>query len=238
MRSAAGRMLMAVAGAGVHVQAAFNVATLTSNTVVPANGGNAVLTSPSFTPNPGELLVLKTIGWDNTITTPVTPTGGGLVWTQRLPFSSAASATTGGIWTATAPASPTAMTVSCQFNNSATATGIAAIVVERWAGTLAATPATAILSGDTASPYSTTLTNTVSGSAITWCGAEYNGIATAGTAYLSGAVQTYPPTVVSSGGLTVFNAWQRTASVGAQTFGLTVTAAAKITLFGLEVLGT
>jgi hypothetical protein len=107
--------------------------------IVHDTGANTTaLTTASFTPSVGEVIVAKASTWDWSTNFGTGPTGGGLTWTKRVESLGTGS---GGaysvIWTAVVGGSPTSMTVSM----TPSASSRHSMVVERWSGAqLAAAP--------------------------------------------------------------------------------------------------
>ena len=100
----------------------------------------ATVTSTSFTPQTGDIIVVKTASEDGGGTVANTPTGGGWTYTSRV--SDSITGHTGcKLWTAPVTAGGTAQTVAVTWGG--TAPGHASMVVELWrSAQLAATPAT------------------------------------------------------------------------------------------------
>lgn len=126
------------------------------------------LTSAQFTPQAGELLVVKASVLPGT--NPLL-SGGGLNWTLR---ASATAALKGPlyVYTATVPANPTAMRVSL----SADLASKKSLIVERWANaTLATTPVTLVTAaGPNATSATPTFTTAGGDSAVSWAVTDWN----------------------------------------------------------------
>lgn len=196
---------------------------------VPSGGNNSsTLTTPSFAPGPGELLVVKMNTWD-TGTAMGAPSGGSLTWASRVIgapggfhgycaiYSSLIGSTSPGSMTVSA--TPAA---SCRHN----------LVVERWAGAqLAASPATDAGAG---SPTST-LTTTAANSAITWVGVDESSIDPATRAYAGGAVEEYVDDGHVGANSVAYYAYQAVASAGATTYGLTAPSGVGMNFAALEL---
>lgn len=190
-----------------------------------------VLTTPSFTPANGELLVVKAVVSDPTVTMGA-PTGGSQTYTSQL------SVTPGGfkpnvqIWTAIVSGSPGSMTVS------STPTGSAyhSLLVERWVGAqLGVTPAVGSFN-DATGAANASLTSVGHGSVVTWAAGDLQSLDPATRAYLASATENG----LNDGHLAAdgvhYYAWQNAASPGTQSFGLSLPTGMKYTIGGLEIL--
>jgi hypothetical protein len=177
------------------------------------DGANAnPMQTPSFTPGPGEVLVVKAQN-GYSVASFGTPVGGGLTWTSRA--VSTGSGNRAQLYTAVAGASPGAMTVTVTHVGYPTAHGM---VVERWSNAkLAASPAVVQANG-TGAP-SATITTVAANSVATWVNTDWTA-QTGARAYRSGAVE---EAYHYSGGTyyTGYWAYQTAAAAGAQTVGLT-----------------
>lgn len=182
------------------------------------------LSSASFTPSAGELLVVKTA--NGTGGTP-SVSGGGLTWTQQITVTSVGEILR--IYTAVVGASPSAMTVTVSYS-SATRRGF---VLERWpaGSSLDATPATA--SATAQSTLNVSITSEGTDSAITWVMADDNEISTAAT-YRSGAVQ--EAVHAATGNFYARYAYQAAAAPGVQSVGMTAPTGLNAGLVALEIL--
>ncbi len=169
------------------------------------------LVTPSFTPRPGELLVIKALNGDRAQSYG-SPTGGGLTWTNRVD-QNVSSHCRADIWTATVGASPAPMTVSVPVSGSQQNH---AMLVERWANAkLAGSPAVINTTG-TGAP-SASITTAANNSIVTWVNGDW---------YVNNATRTYrgSPTEEqywAPGDATGYFAYQTQASAGAVTVGLT-----------------
>ena len=187
------------------------------------------LTSSSFTPATGNIVVVKAVTENSASTFNITstPSGGGLVYTSQVSNSAAINCWT-GIWTAPVTSGGTAQTVSL-----AGPTGGAAhwmLVVEVWAGAqLAATPATCDTQS-TGAP-STTLTTATVNSVVSWCDGDYAGIS-GSAAYQSGATQ---DGLVQDTHYAAYSAYQTAPVQGSQTLGMTTPAGQTYSVLGVEI---
>jgi hypothetical protein len=183
-----------------------------------ANAQNAaILTTPSFTPSNGDILIVKLATWDTATTMGVTNTG-------SQTFNLIKNAAPGGfsqwcaIYAATVSGSPGSMTVS---STAPTATSYHSMVVERWSGgQLATTPATNATITGASSPPNVTVTTTAANSVVTWASGDVNSSSPATRAYLSSATEDgLQDGSGGANGVTYF-AYQTAATAGAQTVGM------------------
>src|SRR4051794_7215805 len=93
-----------------------------------AGSDTTTLTTPSFTPADGEILIVKASSPAGDFAAYNTPTGGSLPYTQRG-FDNSASHDRAALWTAPVATSPGSMTVSWTW---AGAANFHSMVVERW----------------------------------------------------------------------------------------------------------
>lgn len=155
--------------------------------VVPSAGtDNTTLTTPSFTPSAGEILVIELMTWD-TANGMSAPTESSSTQTLQHIQTAAPGGFNGwaGTWVCKVTGSPGSITVS-----SAPATGGNTrhlMVVKRLSGAdLAATPATnATVNGFGSTTASTTLTTTAANSWISWCMVDENARDPASSTYIS-----------------------------------------------------
>lgn len=155
--------------------------------VVPSAGtDNTTLTTPSFTPSAGEILVIELMTWD-TANGMSAPTESSSTQTIQHIQTAAPGGFNGwaGTWVCKVTGSPGSITVS-----SAPATGANTrhlMVVKRLSGAnLAATPATnATVNGSGSTTASTTLTTTAADSWISWCMVDENARDPASSTYIS-----------------------------------------------------
>ena len=195
---------------------------------------SSTLTTSSFTPASGDVIVVKAVT-ESSAQSMDTPTD-----TQGNTYTLRATDTTFnhcwvGLWTAVA-GSATNMTVSVTRSFS----GWHSIVVEDWANAaLAGTPATNGTKTGTGTP-STTLTTTQDNSALSWCNGDWSANDPSG--------RTYDPTsgTPTEDGLhdthldpfdyVAYYAWQPCGTAGSQTFGLTAPGSQTWSMLGIEIL--
>jgi hypothetical protein len=186
----------------------------------------ASVTSASFTPPSGSIVVAKIILSDANLNISGSLTGG-LTFTSRVNAGTSNSSTRVAIYTATGAGS--AVTVSAAFVGNGNAR---ALIVEVWTGAqLAGTPATHSLVGAGSAP-SDSITTAAANSVVSWGNGDWaatNGAAT----YRSSATQTSLHWV--SGLHTAYTAYQAAASAGAQTYGLTAPTGQNPTLAAIEI---
>lgn len=177
-----------------------------------------------------ELIVVKAGTSDGGLTL-TGISGGGLTWTSQVNVAGVAgSSSQARIWTAWAPPGSSFNVVITATNG--TGTRYCFGVAERWQGaTLAPTPATGQVSGS-ATP-SGTITTVGTNSVVTWFDADWN-VTTAAATYLSGANST--STVQTGPGASWYVAWQRVASPGTVTFGMSAPTGQKATIAALELI--
>jgi hypothetical protein len=206
--------------------ASFNVNSAAADTTA--------LTTSSFTPATGDIIVVKGVVADNFAMAAPSDTQGN-TYTQRA-LSSLGSNVWAAIWTATA-SSATSMTVS---TGTVGAAQWHSTTVERWSGAaLAGTPATNGTKTGTGAP-ATTLTSTGTGSVVTWLNGDWAAVSPAGRTYnTTSATPTEDGIHDKSTGFYVAEyAWQAAASPGTQTFGLTAPTGETWTLLGIEILAS
>lgn len=135
--------------------------------VYSAGADTSTLTTPSFTPPNGEVIVVKATTWSSADGMG-TPTGGGQTFTPAQITAPGGFNGWAGVWTCTVSGSPGAFSIS-----SAPLTGNNtrhSMIVERWGSALlAATPA--VLSSPTSgvSALSTSITTTAANSVVSLC---------------------------------------------------------------------
>jgi hypothetical protein len=192
--------------------------------------GTAALTTPSFTPSNGEVIVITLETWD-TGTSMGLPTGGSQTYTSRVAFAPGGFKPWVGIYTAVISGSPGSMTIS----SSPSASARYSMTVERWSGaTLAATPVTAT-DTNTTTPQAT-LTTSAANSIISWVSGDSNSRDPATRAYLlSGTDDGTRDDHVGSNGVG-YHAYVVAASAGSQTFGLSAPSSQAYAIAGIEIL--
>jgi hypothetical protein len=206
--------------------------TLVASYAVYANAQNAnTLTTPSFSPANGEILIIKLATWSTT-TSMSAPTGGGQT------YQSAIIAAPGGFtpWEAIyfvngVSGSPGSMTIS----STPSASSWHGMVVERWSGaTMDATPAVNGTINGTGAP-SVTLTTTAANSVISTVSGDAQSNDPTGHAYLSSATEDgLQDGHVGSNGVTYYY-WQNCGAAGSQTVGMSAPGGQKWALAAIEI---
>jgi hypothetical protein len=202
--------------------------------VSPVNGiggDSSSLSTTSFTPSNGEIIVVKATTWD-TGTPSGTPSGGGLTYTRR------ATAAPGGfnpyatIFTAVVSGSPGSMSVTLSPPASSS---YHSMCVERWAGAqLAATPATnAVIAGTTT--MSTTIDTVAANSIVSWTAVDQSNQNPAGRVYLSSAVDEGVGDGHVNDNDVMYHAYQQAGAAGTQTMGISSPVITKWVLAGIEI---
>jgi hypothetical protein len=204
-----------------------------SNTQVQSALNLTTLTSTSFTPATGDIIVVKAISADSG-TPPGTPTGGGWTYTQRV-GDATASHTNVHIWTAPVTLGGTAQTIAISWSGT---TNWHSMVVEVWSNAaLAGSPATANTRGGPSAP-STTITTTAANSVVTWCNGDWSAVSPAGRTYNTTSA-TPSEELVHDGSTTnyvAYYAYQTAGAAGSQTFGITAPSTQTWTLAAVEIL--
>lgn len=191
------------------------------------------LTTPSFTPSVGEVIVVKGVTADGA--TPYgTPSDSQTNTYTSRKSSTSASFTPCYIWTAITGAA-TAMTVSLTPSGT---NNWHSMVVERWSSaSLAATPATNGTIQGTSTAPSSTITTTAANSVVSWCDGDWT--ATSGASRAYNTTSATPIEEGFTGGDTVnytaYFAYQTATAAGSQTIGIT-TPTQKWTMVAIEIL--
>jgi hypothetical protein len=195
-----------------------------------ASRNTTALTTPSFTPSVGEIIVVKRMTEDSGSLYSGAPSGGSLTYTSRV-SSSVASQCAGDIYTAVGAGS--SMTVTSGALGTAS---LHSMIVERWSNAqLAATPATA--SGTSAggnSAANISIVTVASNSVVSACCGDWNGGNPTGRAYRSSATEDGLYDRSSSGDTVHFYFWHSAVTTGSQAVGFT-TPTMRWTALGIEV---
>jgi len=186
------------------------------------------LTSTSFTPQTGDIIVVKVVT-ENHLSTFSTPTGGGWTYTQRV-IDTTANECYCAMWTAPVTTGGTAQTTAISKTDASTAH--CSMTVELWrGGQLAATPATCDARG-TGSP-SATITTAASGSVVSWADGDWGAVGGSPT-YGGGATQTGIDQQ-SPNFYCAYYAWQSAVSAGSQTLSMSAPTGQTWTIIGIEI---
>ena len=197
-----------------------------------AQGRNATsLTTTSFTPTQGEVIVVKILA-ESGLNAPNAPTATGLTFTQRAQVGGGASTTSyAAIYTAVVPASPTSYTITATVPG--TSTQSHSWVVERWGNAiLAASPAVASTASSTT--CSLTLTTTAANSIVSWASADWQAVTYTTRTYRTTSTEEF---VTGTSGTDYFAdfAYQAAATAGTQTFGLSQPTGQQAAMVGIEI---
>lgn len=157
---------------------------IASYAVYSAGADTTNLVSPSFTPANGEVIVVKLATWDTANPMGVV-SGGGQTYTTRVTAAPGGFNGWARVVTAVISGSPGSMTV--------TGAGTAAnsrhsMVVERWTGSLAGTPAVNSTVSGSGAP-SANITTAAAASAVSWVSADVGSIDPATKAYRLSATE-------------------------------------------------
>ncbi|OJY47602.1 hypothetical protein [Pseudonocardia sp. 73-21] len=207
-------------------------ATLIASYVVHDTGANTgALVTPSFTPSNDEVIVVKGTTWDTGTNYGAGPTGGGQTFSKRVEAAPGGFNAYAVVWTATVAGSPGSMTVSM----TPSAASRHSMVVERWTGRLAATPAVNSPLSGSGTPAAT-VTTTGAGSVVSWCSSDVFSRNPATRAYLSSATEEdcYDRSTNSDG--VWYYAYQAAATAGAQTVGMSAPGSQGWVLAAVEIL--
>jgi hypothetical protein len=184
-------------------------------------------TTASFTPSANSILVATFVG-SNENQLLGTVSGGGLTWTKRAEQTPSGTNCTVALWTATAPSSPSSMTVT---GAAGTGTGLRFLSVSWWdAAKLATTPATNVALGSTT--CSSTITTAANDSVVVWVVGDWNAVTGART-YRSSATEIQFNQTTSE--YCAYNASQTATTAGSQTYGMTAPSSQKATMVAIEL---
>ncbi|HEX6969055.1 MAG TPA: choice-of-anchor Q domain-containing protein [Micromonosporaceae bacterium] len=202
--------------------------TLIASYINTAGSTNSTV-SPAFTPDPGEVIVVKT--WNQDLDNPNIDSmqGGGLSFGTRRHVQASDHAEV-WVWVAeVGDTSPGEMTVTTTWWGTG---GNHGMVVERWANTMVtATPAGNDTVTGTGTP-NVTVTPTNANSVLTWVNADWN--VTSGTpSYRNGATQTQ---VANQNNIRAFAAYQEPDDISAQTVGMTAPTGQTWSIAAVELL--
>jgi hypothetical protein len=202
-------------------------------TASPTSGDTSTLSTPSFTPSSGEVIVVKAATWD-TGTPSGTPSGGSLVYTRQSTAAPGGFAGYCTIFTAVVSSSPGSMTVTLSAPGSSC---YHSMVVERWSGAqVAGTPATNATIHGVGSTPSATITTTADNSIITWANVDENSGNPTGRTYLSSAAEDGLADGHTAFSSVHYFAYQAAATAGSQTIGMSAPANQTWSMTGIEIL--
>lgn len=184
--------------------------------VVQSAANTTTLTTTTFTPADGEIIVVKAVTGDTTAVIG-TASGGSLTYTSQANVTTSSKAAA-RIFTAPIGTSPGSMSVSLTFSGTAS---WHSMLVERWTGAqLAASPAVVQTTQAAGTAPSATVTTVAANSVVSWAIGDWSAQSPASRAYRSSAVDEG----VHDGSTTqyvAYYAYQAAATAGAQTIGLT-----------------
>jgi hypothetical protein len=191
--------------------------------------------SPTFTPEPGEVIVVRFGNGQTNSPAGNTPTATGLTFAQPTGVSAPGTGTSNCdhiVWVATAGANPVSTAISCT-PSAATGHGW---TVERWrGGSVAANPATNATKRDTTAPHNGTVTTTQVNSVISGGIADYNAVAP-GTPNYAGGIQTIAP-IYGSGIYTQYTWHHLAPTVGTYTVGMSAPTGQSASIALFEIRG-
>lgn len=198
--------------------------------VASAGTSTAAITTPSFSPAAGEVLIVKMETWDTGVSMG-SVTGGSQTYTSRVTVAPGGFRPWCGITTAVVSGSPGSMTVSATPSASAQYS----MCVERWSlAQLAGTPVTASANAGSGAA-SSSLTTTAAASIVSWVASDAQSVDPATRAYLSSATDEG----VRDGHLGAngvgYHAYQTAASAGSQSFGLSAPTGMQWCIAGIEI---
>ncbi|MDN5274274.1 MAG: hypothetical protein JWP06_175 [Candidatus Saccharibacteria bacterium] len=194
-------------------------------------GDTSTLSTPSFTPATGEVLVIKAVTWD-TGTPAGTPSGGGQTYTRRSIVAPGGFNGYATIFTSVVLGLPGSMvvTLSAPAGNC-----YHSMVVERWTGVqLAGTPATSSPGNGSGAP-SATVTTTAANSIVTWASMDENSRDPTGRVYVSGATEDGIADGHTSVSSVHYYAYQNAAVAGSQTIGMSTPSTQAWVMTGIEL---
>jgi hypothetical protein len=201
------------------------------NSTLTGSGSTATLTTASFSPANGEVIVIKGQTWGGGQTLGA-PSGGSQAYTGRVTINPGGFATWGIIYTCVISGSPGSMTISMTPN----ATCVHSMVVERWTGAqLAATPATASASYASASLPSMTLTTVANNSIVSVLNGDEQSVAPGTPGYSSSGTQDGLANGAPSSNSVQYYWYQSAAILGGQTVGMTAPSGQKWAMAGIEI---
>jgi hypothetical protein len=202
---------------------------ITSYFVQQNTTAGTAISTPSFTPANGEVIVVKLGTW-STGTAMGIPVGGGQTYTSRVINAPGSFNSWCGIYTAVISGSPGAMTVS----STPAASARYSMTVERWSGAqLAASPVTNSLAST--GPAASTITPAQGTSVISWCAADAQSIDPATRAYLaSGVDEGERDGHVGANGVEYYG-YQNASGTGSQSYGLSLPTGQTFVIAGIEI---
>ncbi len=198
-----------------------------------ANTLPGTITSTSFTPATGELIVVKAVTEDSQagLSDP-SATGGGITWIKRQE-NTVSSSCSAGIWTGVVNAGGSAITISISTISAGALNAWFSMVIERWTGAQVDAPPTvaSVLGGSSTSTITTSGTNSI----VSYLDGDWNATAPGTPVYASSATQDGLHDKSATTSYVAYYAYQNAAIAGVQTFGLTSPVGRKDILIGIEI---
>jgi hypothetical protein len=206
---------------------------ITHYEVYSASADTSTLTTPSFTPTNGEVLVVKLATWD-TANGMAAPSGGSQTYQSVNVVAPGGFAGWCAVYVATVSGSPGSMTVSAA---PATATSTRhSMVVERWSGAqLAATPATNSTVAGTSTLPSASITTVGANSVLSWVSVDVQSVDPATRAYLLSATEDGLYDGHAGANSVHYFAYAAVGAAGSYTIGMSAPASQKWVMAGVEV---
>jgi hypothetical protein len=203
---------------------------LVTSYLVVANANNtSTTTTTSFTPDPGEVIVVKAFNADLDSPNIATVTGGDLTYATKIHIQGTDKSEAWIFVAEVGAESPGSMTVSVTWWGTA---GRHGIVVERWdSGLVEGVPAQGATIMGTGAP-SSALTPESADSVLTWICVDWDVVAGTAT-YRSSATQTQQSSMST---VRAYAAYQDTPTTSAQTIGLTAPTGQNWSMGGIELL--
>jgi hypothetical protein len=204
-----------------------------SPVVLTSSGANSnTLTTASFTPADGEVIVVKLATSDGTLVMGA-PTGGSLSFgaakVSRVPGGFAGSC---AIYAVKVGTSPGSMTLA----STPTGTVEHSMCVERWLNAdLAGTPASGSAQGFSGAANSS-LTSTGAASIVSWVSSDVQSTDPATRAYLSSAIEDGIDDSHGAANGVHYYAYQVAPSAGSQSFGMSAPTPTQWVIAGVEIL--
>lgn len=203
--------------------------------VVSAAADTSTLTTASFTPGIGDVIIVKAVSESVATSAAVPSDTSGNTYASRANDTTAAHCYT-RISTSTVTVSA-ALTVSSTFSGSA---GFHSMIVERWTGaSLAGSPAINGTKTGTGAPVSS-ITTTGANSVVSWLVGDFAAVSPASRTYNTTSATPVEDGIhdKSTGNYVAYYVHQPAASAASQTLGITAPTGQTWTLLGIEILAT
>lgn len=202
-----------------------------SYAVYSAGNDTSTLTTASFTPANGEVIVVKMATWDKGITMG-TPTGGSQTYTKRCEAAPGAGFFGyNAVWTAVISGSPGSMTIS----STPSASCRHSMIVERWTSAqLAASPAVNSVVSGSGAPAADIVT-AAANSVVSWASTDVNSVDPGTPAYRLSATEDGRYDGHLGSNSVHYFAYASVGAAGTYTMGMTAPTGQAWTLAGVEV---